>query len=295
MTDSTALVPSKMALTLDRARTALAEASDDFERLRIRDSAKAVAAAAEVLQRRDIQTTASTIIQRAERAIVQANPPNVTGRPRLVEKVVTPNNDFSSGVLRQMRQAHSKLSDEQFEERVEEAIETQTPMTRQSLKTPHVSHNSGENEWYTPPFIIEAARQAMGGIDLDPASSAKAQEAVKAGTCFTIDDDGLSKPWDGRIWLNPPYSKDLVSRFVDKLIYEAPEQACILVNNATETAWGQSLLKDADAVCFISSRLKYLSPGGIKNTPLQGQMVCYFGDNAHSFEAEFEAHGTVLK
>ena len=62
-----------------------------------------------------------------------------------------------------------------------------------ALKAPHVSHNSGESEWYTPPPIIESARSVMGGIDLDPASSEKAQETVRAEGFFTAEDDGLTR------------------------------------------------------------------------------------------------------
>ena len=44
--------------------------------------------------------------------------------------------------------------------------------------------DSGNTEWYAPNDIIEAARSAMGSIDLDPFSCEIANRAVKAGNFF---------------------------------------------------------------------------------------------------------------
>ena len=73
----------------------------------------------------------------------------------------------------------------------------------------HVSqHSSESNEHYTTPDIIEAARELMGGIDLDPASCPMAQETVQAtawyGPGSPFGEDGLAEPAAGRVWLNPP-------------------------------------------------------------------------------------------
>ena len=255
--------------SLDRGRTLLEKATTDFERLRVRDHARAAQAAAAILERQDIQVTASTLVQRAERAITQANPPAPLGRG----KVVILDNDFSNESLRQMRAAHAKLSDADFEKRVAAAIETQTPLTRASLKPgPHVANNSGNNEWYTPAAIIEAARDCMGGIDLDPASSKQAQETVRAARWFGIDDDGLAQTWAGKVWLNPPYARGLVDRFIEKLLSENVAQACVLVNNATETVWAQTMLSQC-SVCFLSGRVKFTALDGVLGAPLQGQMI----------------------
>jgi len=146
---------------------------------------------------------------------------------------------------------------------------------------PHVSHNSGENEWYTPPEIIEAARNLMGGIDTDPATSEIANRVVQADTWYTKEDDGLTKPWTGNVWLNPPYAQPLIGQFIDALDskYQRGEfdEACILVNNATETRWGQLLLGMSSAVCFIAGRVRFLDPSGAPGAPLQGQMLVYIG------------------
>ena len=75
--------------------------------------------------------------------------------------------------------------------------------------TASARHSSSSVEWFTPPDVIEAARATMGGIDLDPASCARANELVRAAKYFTKDDDGLRHPWHGaRVFLNPPGGRD---------------------------------------------------------------------------------------
>jgi hypothetical protein len=98
------------------------------------------------------------------------------------------------------------------EEAVERAIEAALAEGRAPTKSdihrsrwPHPP-GSGSVEWYTPAIYIETARQALGGeFDLDPANCVKANERVRARIYFTRADNGLSKPWHGRIWCNPPY------------------------------------------------------------------------------------------
>ena len=83
--------------------------------------------------------------------------------------------------------------------------------------TAHVSQNSGDNEWFTPAEYIEPARKVLGVIDLDPASSKEANKVVKAKRFFDKDDNGLSRKWSGRVWMNPPYAQPLVDQFSEKL------------------------------------------------------------------------------
>ena len=59
-------------------------------------------------------------------------------------------------------------------------------------------------EHYTPKWIVELVRSLMGTIDLDPASSEKANEIVKARHYYTEEEDGLLQPWYGNVFCNPP-------------------------------------------------------------------------------------------
>lgn len=164
--------------------------------------------------------------------------------------------------------------------------------------TSHVSHNSGNNEWYTPPAFIDAARRVMGGIDLDPATSEIANRTVQAARIFTAEDDGLAQEWPvGRIWMNPPYATPLIGQFAERLAQEVMRgsEAIVLVNNATETGWFQRMGEVCAAVCFPKARVRFLDPQGNPGAPLQGQAVIYCGPNADAFAAEFAAFGMVLR
>lgn len=164
-------------------------------------------------------------------------------------------------------------------------------------KRPHVANNSGNNEWYTPAEYIEAARKAMGSIDTDPASNDIANKVVKAEKYYTIETDGLAHDWTGNVWMNPPYSSDLISRFVEKLKEQRVNynQAIILVNNATETQWFYEIVKIASAVCFPKSRVKFYMPDGKTGAPLQGQAVLYVGNNTEKFISAFGGIGWTAK
>lgn len=163
----------------------------------------------------------------------------------------------------------------------------------QGIKNPHVINNSGDNEWYTPKQYIESARLVMGSIDLDPATSIEANKIVNAEKIYTIDDNGLNKKWFGNVWLNPPYSSNLISSFIDKLVNSLYDinQFILLVNNATDTQWFHKIINYSDSFCFPKGRIKFYKIDNDKKAPLQGQVLLYCGNNSKKFIKEFCKYG----
>jgi ParB family chromosome partitioning protein len=157
---------------------------------------------------------------------------------------------------------------------------------------------TGDNDWYTPPQYLDAARQVMGGIDLDPASSEAAQQRVGAAKFYTKDDDGLAQPWAGRVWLNPPYAQPLIRHFVERLVTCWNDReiaaAIMLTHNYTDTGWFHLGLSVATAVCFTKGRIRFVDPQGREAAPTQGQAFFYFGPHGDRFAEVFGAFGAVL-
>ena len=155
-----------------------------------------------------------------------------------------------------------------------------------------------QDEWYTPADYIEAARRPMGSIDLDPATCEMAQTVVQADVYLTKLDNGLAAKWlRETVWLNPPYSNS--QAWIDKLLREVDgvfvKQAIVLVNNATETAWFQSLLARSAVVCFPGRRLQFWRHDHSNVGARQGQAIFYFGANDAAFVAEFQQFGTLMR
>ena len=196
----------------------------------------------------------------------------------------------------------ARLDADQQIEVVELVTEGEKPREalRQVKGAPAALLSSKSNEWYTPSPIVEAARELMGGIDLDPASCAQANEIVKAARFFSIEEDGLSQDWRGRVWLNPPYGREAGGSsqavWSSKLIesFEAGDvsEAVMLVNSATGSRWFKPLFEFA--ICFVEGRISFDSPVGRKDRPTHYSALVYFGHNQIGFYKQFRELGQVL-
>ena len=153
--------------------------------------------------------------------------------------------------------------------------------------------------WYN----INAARSVMGGIDLDPASCAAANEIVRAARFYTRRENGLLQPWYGRIWLNPPYgrakggSTSFQAEFIRKLLYEWQEhtiqQAVLLCTADPDEKWFQPLW--AFPLCFAHPQIRFFRPNLPPEKHIMGSCFVYLGSHEDAFVEAFAAFGRVAK
>lgn len=188
-----------------------------------------------------------------------------------------------------------KHGDKLTAEKVRTAVDERLILERSvsSLKS------SSSVEWYTPAEYVETARDVLGGIDLDPASCKQANKTIQAKTIYTINDDGLQKTWQGRVWMNPPYGR-ACGEFVSKLVesYDAGEvtAAIALLNGyGFDTTWFQPLWDFP--ICFTNHRISFESPNKKpgEGGPANGNVFIYLGKEAKRFASRFSQFGTVVR
>lgn len=126
------------------------------------------------------------------------------------------------------------------------------------------SNTDNSEEWLTPPQLL----RALGPFNLDPCAPVNRPWDM-AARHYTVLDDGLSKPWQGRVWLNPPYGKKVFA-WLERLAEHRSGLALIFARTETR-GFHQTIWRQAHSVFFFLGRLRFYhlngEQGGTANAP----------------------------
>lgn len=131
----------------------------------------------------------------------------------------------------------------------------------------------GTVERYTPPEIFTALGLTF---DLDVAAPPGGVAWVPAGRALSASEDGLSMPWTGRVWVNPPYGRG-IDRWLTRLADHGDGVA--LVFGRTDTNWWGDAARRATAVCFVRGRVRFIDgrtgEPGEGRAPIPSTLLAY--------------------
>jgi hypothetical protein len=113
----------------------------------------------------------------------------------------------------------------------------------------------------TPKWIIDR----LGPFDLDPCA-ADPRPWDCAAVNYSLPMDGLNMPWRGRVFLNPPFDRREVGKWIAKLAEHGSGIA--LVHARTEAGWFEPIWQRADLILFLADRLTFCQPDGSPTTVL---------------------------
>ncbi len=148
---------------------------------------------------------------------------------------------------------------------------------------------NGKDEWLTPPTIVNA----LGEFDLDPCSPIN-RPWNTAKQHFTIEDDGLSKDWHGRVWCNPPYGSQ-TGIWLNKCSEYGNAIALIFARTETKMFF-DSVWEKADALLFIKGRLKFFHvTGEVGDSAGAPSVLIAYGKNNVEFLKSSGIEGKLIE
>ena len=118
----------------------------------------------------------------------------------------------------------------------------------------HHSARARTDEWLTPPAIIDALGGASS-FDLDPCAPIVRPWAT-AQRHLTVVDNGLTQPWDGRVYLNPPYSTAVIGQWLARMADHNRGVALIFARTETD-AFFRNVWERASALLFMRGRINF--------------------------------------
>lgn len=129
---------------------------------------------------------------------------------------------------------------------------------------------SHRHDWETPQFLFDGLN-AEFRFELDVCA---AVENAKCKEFLSVEDDGLSCSWEGKVcWMNPPYGRD-ISRWMEKAYRESANGALVvcLVPARTDTAWWHKYAARGE-VRYLRGRLKFA--GAENSAPFPSAIVIF--------------------
>lgn len=139
---------------------------------------------------------------------------------------------------------------------------------------------AGESdEWYTPKYIFDA----LGAkFDLDVAAPINGPKNVPCLNWYHKIDRALSRQWYGFVWMNPPFGHQSTKRKWLSKFFDHGNGICLLPDR-TSAPWWQEMASKADAITFVSPKVKFERPdGSIGESPGTGTCLIASGDFAAS-------------
>jgi transcriptional regulator with XRE-family HTH domain len=145
----------------------------------------------------------------------------------------------------------------------------------------HAANSSAYHGWETPKDLADILTLAVGGFDLDPcaASHSKRRARIKAKLLLTVDDDGLSVPWHGKVFVNPPYGRGVTKAWVSKCKAEAASgkaTVVALLPARTDAKWWHELVAGHAHVSLLNGSLKF--GDSTSTAPFASAVVVYGAD-----------------
>lgn len=134
-----------------------------------------------------------------------------------------------------------------------------------------VMFSSKTDLWETPQEFFDKLDLEFH-FDLDVCAL---PENAKCARYYTPEQDGLSQPWEGVVWCNPPYGRN-IGKWVQRAHDENRRNnnyIVMLLPARTDTRWFHDYILNKTEVRFIRGRLKF---GGAKNSAPFPSMVVVF-------------------
>jgi hypothetical protein len=160
------------------------------------------------------------------------------------------------------------------------------------------------NKWFTPLWVIDLVRAVLPDIDLDPCTEEIPQKWINATRYYTEATNGLTRPWFGHMFINPPF--DQTEKWLGKFYIDTEmdfrqkentiKDSMILVNSNLGYKWYEKLWRKYPVCCFekriaFADETGYIDPS---KTAKRGQTMAYYGNDVSRFIRVFSQYGRVI-